>query len=229
MKYSKICLLILFGLIISANIYAQVKNDDSTISRRVRDSVYTQLLINHLRQNFDDIHDVSMRFHHKDHNLNGVIQISMLWENEKMQKGEVIWNETKDESFGKELVEKIKDWKITGLEGPFEIILPLRIRIVGLDDPTFSQKSIVTGIINDNNNKPLHRAKVIFISEQGDTTDFAHSSREGIFVRTLINPGKYRLEFSMEGYETKILPEVILGIGEHRRELVELKLKSLTE
>lgn len=36
-------------------------------SNTTNDSVYSALLIDHLRNNFDDIHDVSMRFHHMDH------------------------------------------------------------------------------------------------------------------------------------------------------------------
>ena len=118
----------------------ETKQESPNVNASASDSIYTSLLINHLRNNFDDIHDVSMRFHHLDHNLNGIIQIGMHWENGSMTSSSVVSNETKNDEFAQALVKNIEKWQIKNLTGPFDIVLPLRIKIVGSDDSTFLKK-----------------------------------------------------------------------------------------
>lgn len=225
MKWIKQFRVIVIAVIIFDFFYCQDLENDHRENDHPNDSIYTQLLIQHLRSNFDDIHDVSMRYHHKDHNLNGVIQIDMLWNNEMLDSARVIHNETGDKSFGEELIKKIRSWRIAGIKGPFEIILPFRVKIVGMDEPGFNKSAIVTGKVVSENNSPIHRSKIEFINPNGSVIDSARTNREGVFVRTLIPPGEYTLRIGAENYLTGIIKNILLKKGEHRRELISLKRK----
>ncbi|TFH01471.1 MAG: carboxypeptidase regulatory-like domain-containing protein [Calditrichales bacterium] len=190
-----------------------------------QDSINTVLLINHLRENFDDIHDVSMRFHHQDHTQNGLIVLHMQWENGALQSAEAVQNETGNPDFAAGLIEKIKTWSIPALDGPFEINLPLRIRIVGLTDSTFAEKSIFTGQVTDTDGQPVHRAMIRFnpVSNPQDSVAVCYSNREGIFVRTLIPPGTWALQISGDGYQTTVIKEIEFKAGAHLRYAITLK------
>lgn len=183
------------------------------------------LLMNYLRENFDDIHDVSMRFHHKDHNLNGLIDFSLTFERGKLVDSRVLANETGDPEFPEALLEKMESWEIEGLEGPFETRLPFRIQIVGSDDPSFHEKSIFTGKVADENGNPVWRAQIDFIPAEGgkDSIQPCRTNREGIFVRTLIPPGKWDVQCIRDGYETVLLKNLEFHGGEHLRKEFVLK------
>ena len=156
---------VVFGLFVCGAAGAQ--EPAATVSGS--DSLYTAMLFAHLRSNFDDIHDVSMRFHHLDHRLNGMIQIHSRWEGGRMTSADIARNETKSDDFALALIKSIGQWNIEGLAGPFEIDLPLRIRIVGSDDSTFAEKGILTGEICDDAGKPVRRARVSFRSAENAT------------------------------------------------------------
>ena len=53
--------LLTFICLVSANLPAQELSDSQ------KENTCRELLLNHLSQDFDDIHDVSMRYHHLDH------------------------------------------------------------------------------------------------------------------------------------------------------------------
>ncbi len=213
----------LAGLIVCGAAGAQ--EPASTVSGS--DSLYTTMLFAHLRSNFDDIHDVSMRFHHLDHRLNGMIQLHTRWEDGRMTSADIVRNETKSDSFALALIESIGQWNIEGLAGPFEIDLPLRIRIVGSDDSTFAEKGILTGEICDDAGKPVSRARVSFRSAENaaDTLRYARSNREGIFVKTLIPPGRWDVEASAPGYEAILLQSIEFQDGFHLRRKIVLHAK----
>ncbi|MEJ2637353.1 MAG: carboxypeptidase-like regulatory domain-containing protein [Calditrichia bacterium] len=221
----KIVFAFILSLFLSFNLYsgnAAQKQSDAKAS--TNDSLCTALLINHLRANFDDIHDVSMRFHHMDHTLNGIIQIQMHWENGIMTAASVAANETGNSEFANALIENIKKWHIKELTGPFDIVLPLRIKIVGSDDSTFSQKGILTGKIFDSDNHPIHNARLTFRSPSNpnDTLRNCYSNREGIFVRTLIPTGSWDVECNATGFQKVILKDISFGKGEHLRQKVRM-------
>ena len=207
-----------FFLILSANLYSHnTKQECSNFNASANDSLYTSLLINHLRNNFDDIHDVSMRFHNLDHRLNGVIQIRMHWENGYMTESSVALNETNNEEFANALIENIEKWHIKDLTGPFDTVLPFRIKIVGSDDSTFSQKGILTGEIFDIKNNPIKGAKLTFRSSNNanDTLRSCYSNREGIFVKTLISVGSWNVECDVPGFQKAILKNISFHEGEY--------------
>ncbi len=214
----------LLSIILLISFSCKSKHESPRLNAAASDSIYTSLLINHLRNNFDDIHDVSMRFHHFDHNLNGVIEIAMHWENGSMTSSSVVTNETKNDEFAKALIKNIEKWHIKDLTGPFDIVLPLRIQIVGSDDPTFFEKGILTGEITDSDNKPIKAAKIAFRSSinQADSVRSCYSSREGIFVRTLIPVGSWDIECTAPGFQKVHLHNVIFSEGAHLRKKITM-------
>jgi len=201
------------------------KQDDySQLTASQRDSVYTGILFGHLRANFDDIHDVSMRFHHLDHTLNGLIVLKLDWENGKIQSAGIAENETGNEDFADAIIEKLNNWYIADLQQPFHIALPLRIKIVGSDDPSFNSKSIFTGEVLDNNGDVVQRAKISFVSAENaaDTVASCYTNREGIFVRTLIPPGLWDISCSCPGYKKIVIKNVNFIAAEHHRQKIIL-------
>ncbi len=183
------------------------------------DSLNASLLLAHLRNHFDDIHDVSMRFHHRDHRIAGLIALRMFWQQERMDSVEVVQNETGDKEFPSELIKKLQTWRVTGLQGPFTMTLPLRIKLVGSDDSDFPNKAILTGQVYDADSVPVQDAVIRFLpGEEGlGMVPPARSNSEGIFVRTLIPPGVWTLQCEREGYCTIRLEKIVLHPGEHAR------------
>jgi hypothetical protein len=189
------------------------------------DSLYTSMLINHLRMNFDDIHDVSMRFHHLDDRLNGAIHLRMHWEKGRMTSSSAAVNQTGNKEFANALLETIGKWRIQDLTGPFDVTLPLVIKIVGRDDSTFFQKGIFTGEINDTAGRPVKNASIRFHSSANpdDTLRSCRSNREGIFVKTLIPAGKWNIECVADGYEKALIGDIAFNKGCHVRKKITLR------
>ncbi|UCF36338.1 MAG: carboxypeptidase regulatory-like domain-containing protein [Acidobacteriota bacterium] len=173
--------------------------------------------ITHLRANFEDIHEVSMRFHMTDPSLGGLIVLQMEWNEGRMTNGSVLENETGSKEEGAALLEAIGKWRIDGIEGPSSLQIPFRIKLVGSDDPAFPQSGILTGSVKNASGTPIHRAQIRFISsDDAETTlDPARTNREGVFIRTLVRPGTWDLECSAEGFETAIIPAVEFEAGTH--------------
>jgi hypothetical protein len=187
------------------------------------DSASANLLVGHLRTHFDDLHDVTMRFHHKDPTINGMIEIKTTWENSRLKSAETIRNETGSDDLADALIEKLKTWEIEGLIGPFETVIPINVKIVGLDDPKFADCGILTGEVLDEEGSPLQGVMVVIKPEVAGMVYRAETNREGIFVRTLIPPGAWDVEYSLQGYETLTHEGVRLSAGKHVRESAVLK------
>jgi hypothetical protein len=218
-----------FLLFILLILYACDQNDKTAQAEQQiaaqRDSIYFSRVISHLRENFDDIHDVSMRYHHFDHTLNGMIVLRLKWQDGKMQAGEAIENETGNPEFARALIKKIKRWYIDDLSGYFEANLPLRIQIVGSDDSTFTRKGIFTGEVIDSAGEPVRRARIEFLAaeNQTDTVNACSSNREGIFVRTLIPPGKWHVRCTAKGFRPVLTKDVHFDPGEHKKYVFNLE------
>ena len=189
------------------------------------DSVCAAMLFAHLRSNFDDIHDVSMRFHHRDHRLNGMIVIDMQWADGRMTSARVVQNETRSHDLAEALVARLRTWYIEGLVGPFRTRLPLRIKIVCSDDSTFSRAGILTGVIRDPSGAPVRDATVSFhpAADARDTLRTCYSNREGVFVKTLIPAGTWNVECRGKGFEPVVLRNVRFRPGEHIRKAIALR------
>jgi hypothetical protein len=88
----------------------QSSGDRSTKYQAVADSVYGAILMDHLRANFDDIHDVSMRFHHQDHTIGGLLVFVTVWENGMLDSIAVARNDTGNDDLPAALIEKFRTW-----------------------------------------------------------------------------------------------------------------------
>lgn len=206
-----------FMVIIICGLYScNIQTEQACVTIQ-SDSIKTALLFSHLRNNFDDIHDVSMRFHHKDERLSGKIHIQTEWKDGKLIFSQILKNETGDKEFGLAIADKLKNWQIKNLIGNFSITIPFRIKLVGTDNPDFQKHGMITGKIVNEGNKPLHNALINFISENGNFVAATRTNREGIYVKTLIKPGKYIINVSKDEYRSYTTSEFKLGRGEHYR------------
>ncbi len=208
--------LIFTSFVISAQDPSQVEDESSC----------SALFLKHLRNNFDDIHDVSMRLHHLDHELNGIIALEMVWEGGRLISCSVLENETGNESFPADLGSAIGKWQIEEMPESCEFSFSFRIKIVGSDDPSFSEKAIFTGEVLDNEGNPVKEARISLrrSGDRDDSVSDSRTNREGIFVRTLIPPGTWNISISCPGYEDVILENSEFRGGEHKREKVVMKM-----
>jgi hypothetical protein len=215
-------LIVVMGAVLAICLFSCGKSDnqESDRSECLADSAYAAALIGHLRANFDDIHDVSMRFHHLDHDINGLIRIDMHWEQGRMTSSSVTLNETGSEDLARALTAAIEKWQIEELTGPFDFSLPLKITIVGSDDSTFHEKGILTGEVTDGRGNPIKDAQLLLRSPDDPTAELTpcYSNREGIFVKTLIPVGRWQIECTVPGSEDISVKSAEFEQGEHVRE-----------
>ena len=189
------------------------------------DSASLEMLFAHIMGHFDDIHDVTMRYHHKDHNINGRVAIHTEWEGGVLAASEVVTNETGDDGLPESIIEKLRAWKIEGLEGPLQVTVPFNVQIVGLDDPEFPNTAILTGEVAGEDGTPLSEALILIKPEVAGHVFRTRTNREGIFVSTLIPPGTWDVECSLLGYGTEASTGLDLGAGDHERLEFVLKKK----
>jgi hypothetical protein len=189
------------------------------------DTLNWNVFVAYLQDHFDDFHDVTMRYHDRDHTINGVVKIRMTWKDGRLVSAETVSNETGNADLPKSLIEKMREWRIEGLEGPAEIVLPVDVKIVGLDDPAFPNTAILSGQARDTDGNPLHGAMVVVKPKVAGPVYRAQTNREGIFVKTLIPPGTWDLECWLDGYEPDIQRDVDLSAGQHMRVKFTLKKK----
>jgi pimeloyl-ACP methyl ester carboxylesterase len=169
----------------------------------------------HVREHFDDIHDVSMAFHLDDPSIGGLIGLRTVWFDGHMVMGEVVVNETGVEAEGRALLEAIRRWTVPDLEGPVDISNGFRIKLVGSDDPAFPVTAIVTGTVRDRDGAPIHRATVTFVGP-GDPPA-ARTNVQGVYVRTLIPQGTWELRCAAEGFHERVVAGVELAARQHVR------------
>jgi hypothetical protein len=203
----------------------QAQGTDETPVYTAADTLNWNTFITHLRENFDDLHDVTMRYHHRDYTINGIVTLWMAWENGRLKSSDVVGNETGSDDLPASLIEKMEDWEIQDLTGPAEITVPVNVKLVGLDHPDFPNTAILTGEVQDAGGNPVHGAMIMIRPQVAGAVFRAETNREGIFVRTLIPPGTWDLECSHQGYETASKEGVDLAAGEHTRESFVLEPK----
>ena len=206
----------------------QRRVDRPTQSGTAADSAYQAILIDYLRANFDDIHDVSMRFHHHDHTIGGLVVFSTVWENGMLDTISVAQNDTGNDDLPAALIEKFRTWRIEGLDGPFETNLPLNIRLVGSEHPAFPETAIVTGTVKDEFGQSVHGAVVEFVAASvgQPTVPPARTNRDGVFVRTLIPVGEWKIICRHPDFGTALIEGVELEAGKHHRERIVLKVST---
>jgi hypothetical protein len=176
------------------------------------------LFLGHLRAHFDDIHDVSMRFHADDPWIDGTITLGMTFRQGRLEEGEVLANDTGSPEEGRAMLDAVRGWTIPGLEGPARLTIPLRIKLVGSDEPEFPHTAIVTGVVVDAGGAPVRRARITFRARGAAArVPDARTSRDGVFVRTLVPPGSWDLTCAVDGKVVGTVADLRLSAGEHRR------------
>jgi hypothetical protein len=203
----------------------QAEEQSETPAYTAADSLNWGVFVAYLQDHFDDFHDVTMRYHHRDPTINGIVTLRMTWENGRLVSADVVSNETGSDDLPEALIEKMKGWEIKDLTGPAEITLPVNVKLVGSDDPNFPNTAILTGEVKDTEGNPLKGVMVIIKPQVAGQVYRAETNSEGIFVRTLIPPGTWDLDYMLEGYDTAVKPGVTLSAGQHMREQVVLDKK----
>jgi hypothetical protein len=182
------------------------------------------IFMRHLRANWDDIHDVIMRFHNDDPGLKGVVCITMVWREGALACASVDSNSTGNPAFGPALIAAMKPWRIQGLGDGWTMTVPIRTFIRGSDRPEFPERGIFTGSVADQAGNPVAGARLVLLP--GALTDAkpdtCYANREGIFIQTLIMPGDWRLECSKAGYSPAVLDRLTFGMGQHVKQSMTL-------
>lgn len=197
----------------------------ATGSQEEPDPAQVERFMSHLRENFEDIHEVSMRFHMEDPSLAGLIVTSLTWEGGRLVSGEILKNETGNDDEAAALIEAMRGWQIDGLERRCTLTIPFRITLVGSDDPAFAERAILTGSVRDASGEAIGGARILAAPSPTAGPDSLladaiqiRANREGIYVRTLIPAGIWDLTCTMEGHRPAAVLGVKLGPGEHRIE-----------
>lgn len=197
----------------------------ATASDEEPDPAQVERFMNHLRENFEDIHEVSMRFHMEDPSLAGMIVTSLTWDGGRLVSGEILENETGNDEEARALIEAMRRWQIDGLGPRCTMTIPFRITLVGSDDPLFPESAILTGSVRDVSGTAIGGARILVAPSPTAGRDSLladaiqiRANREGIYVRTLIPPATWDLTCTKEGYRPAGVAGVKLGPGEHRIE-----------
>jgi len=175
-------------------------------------------------KNWDDIHDVIMRFHCDDPFLAGTAELEMQWEGGKLASSSVKSNTTGNPDFGTSLIEAMKEWHIKDLPSAWNITIPFQTRIYGSDDPDFENCGIFTGKLLGKRGKPFKSAKLILrpVNIKDELADTIPVNREGIFIKTLLKPGKWKIACLFPDGSTEKATTIKISPGEHIMKIIKL-------
>ena len=218
-----------FVLIISIVLSAAIKVPGQTNENPQEDS-NARIFLQYFKSHWDDIHDVIMRFHCENPHLKGMVFIRMDWQQGKLLSATIDSNNTGNNAFGPALIEAMKNWNISGLSENWAITLPIKTEIVGSNHPEFKERGILTGKIEDIRGNPISGAKLILtpVDNPNAKLDTLHTNRQGIFIRTLIQKGDWKLDCTKEGYLPETIEKLTFGAGEHvNRHIILRKIEEL--
>lgn len=184
-----------------------------------------KIFMTHLQNNWDDIHDVIMRFHYEDPELKGIVLIQMNWQNSKLFSATIESNSTGNDVYVRALINAMKKWTITGLTENWTTTLPIKTEIVGCNEPEFPECGILTGKVLDKNGKPIQGAKLSLTSLDNIRSEQTPiiTNREGVFIKTLIPSGNWSLEYTKDGYLATTIEKLSFNKGEHVKRSIVLK------
>ena len=184
-----------------------------------------EIFMDYFKNNWDDIHDVIMRYHYENPWLQGRALINMTWTQGRLENAEVLENTTGNPGFGNDLVAALKSWEIKKISGPWSSALPIKTSIKGSEDPEFAEYGILTGKILDKDGKPLPGAGLVLVSTDNTSrkSRALHTNREGIFIETLLLPGSYQLSCSVKGYEPVTIEDIVIEKGNHCKQDISIK------
>jgi len=212
-----IIIVLLFGWV-NLTVSAQTKSDE-------QDDPNVKVFMSYLQKNWDDIHDVIMRFHKDDPALKGTAVISMNWQNGILISASVANNTTGNPDFGLALIAAMRKWIISGLTESWISAIPIKTVIYGSENPAFSNCGILTGNVTDESGNPVYRAELILtlgesLNAKADTN---YTNREGVFIWTLIPVGGWKLECIKDGYLPSVIDKLTFEKGKHLKRVIILK------
>ena len=183
-----------------------------------------EIFMDHLRKNWDDIHDVIMRYHYEDPWLKGKVVINMTWTQGRLTAGDIMENTTANESYAKDLVIVMESWMIDELPGEWSSALPIKTSIKGSEDPDFAEYGILTGKLTDMDGTPIPESGLVLTaSNRTSLKSIAlHTNREGIFIETLIPPGTYSLSCNVKGYKPLTIEQIVIEKGMHCKKDIQM-------
>ena len=204
---------------------AEVLSNDKTFIPPPEAIEYGKIFMDHLRKNWDYIHDVIMRYHYEDPWLKGNVVIDMTWVKGKLESGEILENTSGNTQYGNDLVKALQQWEISELSDEWSSALPIKTGIKGSDDPDFSEYGILTGKISDTDGMPVSDAGLVLTaSDRTSRKSIAlHTNSEGIFIETLIPPGKWQISCNIDGYVPIVLEDILIEKGKHCKQDIILK------
>jgi len=203
---------VLSGILIVLSLFPSAAS-----SQKPPDDPDVGVFMSYLRQNWDDIHDVIMRFHNENPELAGTVVIAMTWREGSLAEASVDSNSSGDPALGRALIEAMKGWHIEGLSDSWAAAIPFRTTIQGSERPEFPRCGIFTGNVVDGSGNPVRGARIVFLPRDRTSAepDTAYTNREGIFIRTLIPPGAWRLVCEKAGYEPTTVENLTSEAGSH--------------
>jgi hypothetical protein len=195
-----------------------------TVAAKQEGNTNEEIFINYFMKNWEDIHDVIMRYHNEDPGLKGLVEINMTWVQGILAYAVVLSNSTGDSAFGLSLVETMKKWTIPELADGWSSTLPIRTVIVGSDNPEFNKCGIFTGKITDIDGNPINGARLVIhkVESLDGKPDTVYTNREGIFIHTLIRPGTWQVKCTKQGYRPVEIDHLIIEEGQHCKRAITM-------
>ncbi len=213
-------LIIIFLLLGSVNltVSSQTKSDE-------QDDPNVKVFMSHFQKNWDDIHDVIMRFHNDDPALKGRAVISMNWQKGILISASVVNNTTGNPDFGLDLIAAMKKWIIPGMTESWRSTIPISTVIYGSENPEFPNCGILTGNVTDESGNPVYHAKLILTPSESLNAkpDTIYTNREGIYIITLIPVGDWKLECLKDDYLPTVIGKLTFEKGKQLKKVIILK------
>jgi hypothetical protein len=149
----------------------------------------------------------------------------MTWRQGVLEDASIAENTTGNTAYGESLIRAMEDWNIPEIHHAWSSALPIQTAIKGSDDPAFANRGILTGKVIKQKNEPVPGARVILDGKGSlrGRSDTLYTNREGIFIQTLIMPGKWMLNCSKPGFETLSIKDLEIMKGSHSKQELILK------
>lgn len=185
---------------------------------------YRTHFMNYFNANINDVHNVIMKFHKDNPYMQGTVYCHLTWEKGNLINYSIDSNTTNNSSFAKALIEMFQSWTISRIQDKWQIVLPIKTFIVGSDQPEFNETGIFTGYVYNTLGVPIDEARLIFTSRDYPelTPDTLLTNPEGIFIKTLIKPGRWNVDFYHKDYESKTIRNMKFNKGQHIKENVRM-------
>lgn len=156
--------------------------------------------------------------------LKGTVEIKMEWINGKLSNADVKSNNTGSPNFGTALIDAMQNWYIKELPIKWNSMVPFKTEIYGSKNPAFKDCCIFTGKVIQLNGLPVKKARIILnpVLNGEAKADTLYTNREGIFIKTLLKPGKWEVICQNPVVELAEEFQINISVGEHIKKTIKL-------